>query len=92
MDNAFTISEQTNKLLAIYRDFNRVANELWKYFKPEEREGERPIKDAYEVAEIRYKPFVNSVNDINAKLLEEISSNIENAVFFGNYGDTTTQI
>lgn len=37
MDNVFTISEQTNKLLAIYRDFNRVANELWKYFKPEER-------------------------------------------------------
>lgn len=92
MDNAFTISEQTNKLLAIYRDFNRVGNELWKYFKPEEREGERPITDAYEVAESRYKPFVNSVNDINAKLLEEISSNIENAVVFGNYGDTTTQI
>ena len=92
MDNAVSISEQTNKVLAIYRDFNRVANELWKYFKPEEREGERPIKDAYEVAESRYKPFVNSVNDINAKLLEEISSNIENAVVFGNYGDTTTQI
>ena len=90
MDNAFTISEQTNKLLAIYRDFNRVANELWKYFKPEEREGERPIKDADEVAESRYKPFVNSVNDINAKLLEEISSNIENAL--GSGDETETQI
>ena len=92
MDNVFTISEQTSKLLAIYRDFNRVANELWKYFKPEEQEGERPVRDADEVAESRYKPFVNSVNDINAKLLEEISSNIENSVVFGNYGDTTTQI
>ena len=38
-NDSFTLSENTNKLLAIYRDFNRVANELWQYFKPEEREG-----------------------------------------------------
>lgn len=89
MDNVFTISEQTNKLLAIYRDFNRVANELWKYFKPEEQEGERPVRDADEVAESKFKPYTNSVNDINAKLLAEISTRIENAVVFG---DAVTQI
>ena len=89
MDNVFTISEQTNKLLAIYRDFNRVANELWKYFKPEGQEGERPVRDADEVAESRFKPYTNSVNDINAKLLAEISTRIENAVVFG---DAVTQI
>ena len=86
MDNVFTISEQTNKLLAIYRDFNRVANELWKYFKPEEQEGERPVRDADEVAESKFKPYTNSVNDINAKLLAEISTRIENAVVFGDAG------
>ena len=32
MDNVFTISENTSKLLAIYRDFNRVANNLYRYF------------------------------------------------------------
>ena len=89
MDNVFTISEQTSKLLAIYRDFNRVANELWKYFKPEEQEGERPVRDADEVAESKFKPYTNSVNDINAKLLAEISTRIENAVVFG---DAVTQI
>ena len=89
MDNVFTISERTNKLLAIYRDFNRVANELWKYFKPEEQEGERPVRDADEVAESKFKPYTNSVNDINAKLLAEISTRIENAVVFG---DAVTQI
>ena len=89
MDNVFTISEQTSKLLAIYRDFNRVANELWKYFKPEEQEGERPVRDADEVAESKFKPYTNSVNDINAKLLAEISTRIENAVVFG---DDVTQI
>ena len=39
MENNFTISERTGKLLAIYRDFNRVVNDLWLYFKPEDREG-----------------------------------------------------
>lgn len=89
MDNVFTISEQTSKLLAIYRDFNRVANELWKYFKPEEQDGEIPVRDADEVAESKFKPYTNSVNDINAKLLAEISTRIENAVVFG---DAVTQI
>ena len=82
-NDSFTLSENTNRLLAIYRDFNRVANELWMYFKPEEKEGERPIKDAEDVAENRFKPYTNSVNDINAKLLAEISGNIENAIVFG---------
>ena len=82
-NDSFTLSENTNRLLAIYRDFNRVANELWQYFKPEEREGERPIKDADDVAESRFKPYTNSVNDINAKLLAEISGNIEDAIVFG---------
>ena len=80
----FTLSEKTNRLLAIYRDFNRVASELWEYFKPEEREGERPIKDADDVAENRFKPYTNSVNDINAKLLAEISGNIADAIMFGD--------
>ena len=87
MDNAFTISEQTNKLLAIYRDFNRVANTLYRYFQDGAPEGKED-----DTAERLFKPFDKSVRDINAKLLEEISSNIENAVVFGNYGDTTTQI
>lgn len=80
----FTLSEKTNRLLAIYRDFNRVASELWEYFKPEEREGESPIKDADDVAENRFKPYTNSVNDINAKLLAEISGNIADAIMFGD--------
>lgn len=83
-NNNFTLSEKTNRLLAIYRDFNRVASELWEYFKPEEREGERPIKDADDVAENRFKPYTNSVNDINAKLLSEISGNIADAIMFGD--------
>ena len=88
MDNAFTISERTGKLLAIYRDFNRVANELWKYFKPEDREGHlRETPD--DIAERRYRPFTKSVNDINERLLAEISTNIENAIVFG---DDNTQI
>lgn len=87
MDNVFTISENTNKLLAIYRDFNRVANNLYRYFQDGAPEGEED-----DTAERLFKPFDKSVSDINEKLLEEISSNIENAVVFGNYGDTTTQI
>lgn len=82
-NNNFTLSEKTNRLLAIYRDFNRVASELWEYFKPEEREG-GPIKDADDVAENRFKPYTNSVNDINAKLLAEISGNIADAIMFGD--------
>lgn len=90
MENSFTISERTNKLLAIYRDFNRVANELWQYFKPEGQQ--RGLSDPDEVAERNFKPFSQSINDINEKLLARISTNIENAVVFGNFGDTKTQI
>ena len=50
---------------------------------------ERPVRDADEVAESKFKPYTNSVNDINAKLLAEISTRIENAVVFG---DAVTQI
>lgn len=84
MDNAFTISEQTNKLLAIYRDFNRVANTLYRYFQDGAPEGKED-----DTAERLFKPYTNSVNDINAKLLAEISTRIENAVVFG---DAVTQI
>ena len=90
MENSFTISERTNKLLAIYRDFNRVANELWQYFKPEEPQ--KGLPDPEEIAERNFTPFKQSINDINEKLLAQISTNIENAVVFGDFGDTKTQI
>lgn len=85
MDNVFTISENTNKLLAIYRDFNRVANNLYRYFQdgaPEGKENDR--------AERLFKPFDKSVRDINEKLLEQIGTKIEWAL--GSGDETETQI
>ena len=87
MDNVFTISEQTNKLLAIYRDFNRVANNLYSYFQDDAPEGEED-----DTADRLFKPddFYKSVRDINEKLLEEIGSKIQLAL--GSGDETKTQI
>ena len=85
MDNVFTISEQTNKLLAIYRDFNRVANTLYRYFQDGAPEGKED-----DTAERLFKPFDKSVRDINEKLLEQIDTNIEWALSSGD--ETETQI
>ena len=85
MDNVFTISEQTNKLLAIYRDFNRVANTLYRYFQDGAPEGKED-----DAAERLFKPFDKSVRDINEKLLEQIGTKIEWAL--GSGDETETQI
>ena len=79
MDNVFTISERTNKLLAIYRDFNRVANTLYRYFQDGAPEGKED-----DTAERLFKPFDKSVRDINEKLLEQIGTKIEWALSSGN--------
>ena len=85
MDNVFTISERTSKLLAIYRDFNRVANNLYIYFQAGAPEGKED-----ETAERLFKPFGKSVRDINEKLLEKIGTKIEWAL--GSGDETKTQI
>ena len=85
MDNVFTISERTNKLLAIYRDFNRVANTLYRYFQDGAPEGKED-----ETADRLFKPFNNSVREINEKLLEKIGTKIEWAL--GSGDGTETQI
>ena len=85
MDNVFTISERTNKLLAIYRDFNRVANTLYRYFQDGAPEGKED-----DTAERLFKPFDKSVRDINEKLLEQIGTKIEWAL--GSGDGTETQI
>lgn len=85
MDNVFTISERTNKLLAIYRDFNRVANTLYRYFQDGAPEGKED-----DTAERLFKPFDKSVRDINEKLLEQIGTKIEWAL--GSGDETETQI
>lgn len=85
MDNVFTISERTNKLLAIYRDFNRVANTLYRYFQDGAPEGKED-----ETADRLFKPFDKSVRDINEKLLEQIGTKIEWAL--GSGDETETQI
>ena len=79
MDNVFTISERTNKLLAIYRDFNRVANTLYRYFQDGAPEGKED-----DTAERLFKPFDKSVRDINEKLLERIGTKIEWALSDGS--------
>ncbi len=79
MDNVFTISENTNKLLAIYRDFNRVANSLYTYFQDGAPDGKEE-----DTADRLYKPFDKSVRDINEKLLEQIGTKIEWALSSGN--------
>ena len=85
MDNVFTISENISKLLAIYRDFNRVANNLYRYFQDGAPEGKED-----DVAERLFKPFDKSVRDINEKLLEQIGTKIEWALSSGD--ETETQI
>ena len=85
MDNVFTISENTSKLLAIYRDFNRVANNLYRYFQDGAPEGKED-----DTADSLFKPFNKSVRDINEKLLEKIGTKIEWAL--GNGDETETQI
>ena len=85
MDNVFTISEQTIKLLAIYRDCNRVANTLYRYFQDGAPEGKED-----DTAERLFKPFDKSVRDINEKLLEQIGTKIEWAL--GSGDETETQI
>ncbi len=65
-NDSFTLSENTNKLLAIYRDFNRVANELWQYFLY------HSIATHY--ADGTPKGAIASLKDFYTKLIEESSS------------------
>jgi len=78
-NDSFTLSENTNKLLAIYRDFNRVANNLYRYFQDGAPEGRED-----DTAERLFKPFDKSVRDINEKLLERIGTKIEWALSDGS--------
>ena len=84
-NDSFTLSENTNRLLAIYRDFNRVANNLYRYFQDGAPEGKED-----DTAERLFKPFDKSVRDINEKLLEQIGTKIEWAL--GSGDETETQI
>ena len=84
-NDSFTLSENTNRLLAIYRDFNRVANNLYRYFQDGAPEGRED-----DTAERLFKPFDKSVRDINEKLLEQIGTKIEWAL--GSGDETETQI
>jgi hypothetical protein len=69
-----TVSERTGKLLAIYRDFNKVFNSLYEY-----------LDTADKTEELLYSPedFGKDVSDINDKLLKQIRINIEGALGSG---------
>lgn len=76
MDAKFTISESTNKLLSVCRDFDRAFNGLYSYFQDIEEDEEK--KD--DEAERRFKPFNQSAIYIKGKLLGLIQYNIERAL------------
>ena len=90
MDNVFTVSEQTGKLLAIYRDFNRVASDLYQNFLPEGWEESGPSMAEEAAANRCFEPYADSVADINKKLLKQIGARIEWALSGGD--GTETQI
>lgn len=81
----FTISQSTEELLAIYRDFNKISMRIYEYFHNLCSENLHPdsLFSPDEIADERFVPYSKSLSDVRRRLLEEIGTRIEWALSDG---------
>lgn len=81
----FTISRDTQAVLAIYKDFNAVINRLYDHFVDVAKQGAEGNEDNREKeTEELFKPYKDHVSAINAELMKRISTRIEWALSDGD--------
>ncbi len=78
MEKVFTLSEQTNRLLAIYRDFNCLSKELFSYITDYAAGGD------LDKAEDIFKSYDERLKAVSNDLKKLIDIRIEETVLEGD--------
>lgn len=78
MEKVFTLSEQTDRILAIYRDFNRISKELFSYFAEYAADGD------LDKAEGIFKLYDERLKAVSKDLKKLIDIRIEETVLEGD--------
>ena len=78
MENRFTISKETSKLLSIYREINEVSKNLFYYFVEYEASGDPEKGDEY------FSPYNEKLDEVRKAVKKLIDIRIEDTLLEGD--------